>query len=56
MGPAALAELGAHHQAGLATTDNQGVDLLHWHGRSWFRVGNTDARARVGAQAGSSRR
>ena len=31
VGPAALAELGAHHQAGLAAADDQGFDFLHGH-------------------------
>ena len=45
MGPAAaLAELGAHHQTGLAATDDQGFDFLDGHGAVLFRVGKTDAR------------
>ena len=35
--PAALAELGAHHQAGLAAADDQGYDFLRWqHGAILF--------------------
>ena len=46
--PAALAELGTHHQAGLAAADDQGFDFIHWHGAILFRVGKTDARGRGG--------
>ena len=35
---AALAELRAHHQAGLAATDDQGFDILHWHGAVLLRA------------------
>jgi hypothetical protein len=34
--PAALAELGAHHQAGLAAADDQGLEFLHGHGTVLF--------------------
>ena len=48
VGPAALAELGAHHQAGLAAADDQGFDFLDGHGAVLFRVGKTDARVARG--------
>jgi hypothetical protein len=48
--PAAPAELGAHHQPGLAAADDQGFNFLHLQGAILLRV----RRLIYGARGGTS--